>query len=1019
MNRIILNTLLLLIMVSCLYGSESVVHSDIILSSPEVDLDYYNNTIIIKASDTNTDEEDIKKMFYSINYNIEIKNISRPYSYIENISKDHQSLSNVFKIYYRNNNIDPLELSKKVSRYSQVAYSEPVFVHKPAIIPNDSLYLKQSSLHQIEAEKCWDISTGSEDVIIAIVDSEIDWWHDDLMPNIYENPGETGIDKNGIEKKYNGIDDDNNGFIDDYRGWDFMSNTTYAELLAGEIKEDNNTRINDKDSRQFHGTLVAGVASAATNNRIGVASLGWNCSILPVKVRSDLGIGGREHDGILYAAMLGADVINCSWMGVGFSQLERDIIIQATKMGSLIVASAGNSGVNIDKHYYDNQQYVMYVGASDNNDSVLDYSDFGVLTSVFAPGKDIFCCLPFDRYTVSSGTSLSAPMVSGLAGLIKSMHPDWSNYQIWHQIRSCSDDIFSDDEQAKEKYYGRVNAYNSLKNNSENFSVNPVPGIRYIDYSIGTESGILDTYNEEVLKLTIKNYLAPAENLKISVQSENGFIEINDDEYLDILKNLQKKDISFSIKLADKVNWYDKEDYLLITYKSGDYIDFQLLKVNLAPPPKKRYFAKGSVVDSVVFSSATIQVKKIHSPDKNTCWGIAVADDYSPFYFKADTNGIYRTGKIGNVLQGNPVEIFALDGKNAYAFLFVNGENNTIWKTTNTGDTWHKIKLDRFIDHVPIIRFFNKKYGYAIANFTSENKFSILNTTDYGDTWNKQEVLSEYDNIIPVDFFNGYRSVISTENDNLYFSYDFGRHWEKKTSQIENYHFKYISVKTESLAAIVSEDDEEADYNYYYAYSSDMGTNWELRDNINLFDLIGTYPAKGFYSLPESEKYIFFGNLDNMIITDDDGGNWYPLDNDIKNYVNDEKQLKSFFNNGREARLWVISESGILSYLDLNNFFMPFDTNTKKDIVYHRCYPNPAYDKINIQFYTSEDQNVNIAVYDIYGRQWVSRSQNSHANEYKTVNIDVSQLSDGVYHYKIETKKDIVTGKFVVMKRNY
>lgn len=993
----------------------------ITIESSETEYDYYRNMIIVKVKDGSVSKEHILNLVSEADEKIEVIRVFRPYSFLDT-DKDIRGLTRVYKIFY-DGNIDPLKLSKRITSSESVEYAEPVFVHDNAVIPNDSLYSDQEALKIIQTERCWDITRGSQDVIIAIVDSEIDWWHDDLMSNIYQNPGETGIDDNGVEKKYNGIDDDKNGFIDDYRGWDFMSNTTYAELLAGNIKEDNNTRINDKDSRQFHGTLVAGVASAVTDNSIGVASVGWNCNILPVKVRSDLGIGGREHDGVLYAAMLEADVINCSWMGVGYSNLERDIIIQATEMGSLIIASAGNSGQSIDLQNYDNSQYVMYVGASDKSDSVLDYSDFGVLTSVFAPGKDIICCLPFDRYTVSSGTSLSAPMVSGLAGLVKSLHPDWNNYQIWHQIRSCSDNVLTDEDSERYKYYGRLNSYRSLKINQSFNEGERIPGIRYIDYTINTSSGKIDTYENVQLKLSLINFLASAEDLQVSFTSMEDLITINDKIIIEQLGNMQEKIVEIDLRLSDKAKWHHEEAYLLIKYNSNEYEDYQLLRLEIDPPPQKRFFAKGRVIDSLEIekNEAKLQIKKLHSPDLNTCWGVGVTEDYKPFYFISDTNTIIKKGFFAETATGTPIEIFALDGKTAFAFLFIAGESNTIWKTTDSGEKWEKIKLDKYVDYVPIIRFYDRKNGIALANFTSESRKYILNTNDGGYSWQVSEInIDREDDIIPVVFFDGIRSVFATDSNHLLYMDHRGDYLHKNASNLGEFSFSELIFSPERQAAILTKETKEGDIDAFFAYSNDQGGLWTIKENIALNEMLKISDPENFFAMPNSGKYIVFAESDKMVVTDDLGENWYPVDNELRDeYIMQKEEVSSFVHNGRMGRLWIADISGKISYLSLDDLFIPPDSSKKNEIAYHICYPNPSRSDLFIQYYTSSSGKVSLSIYDVYGKNYIDKMQYISKYDYGKFYVNTSLLADGIYFYSLEAGDGIATGKFVVIKRGY
>src|SRR5262249_48610015 len=152
---------------------------------------------------------------------------------------------------------------------------------------------------------------GDTTVLIGIVDTGVQWDHPDLAANIWINPGEWGPDGHGGFKQSNGIDDDSDGYVDDYHGWDFMG-ADYANPVPDNDPGPHSTLL-------AHGTHVAGIADAATNNITGIAGVGFTCRIIPVKTSADNDNRGggpfieRGFEGIVYAADRGARVINCSW----------------------------------------------------------------------------------------------------------------------------------------------------------------------------------------------------------------------------------------------------------------------------------------------------------------------------------------------------------------------------------------------------------------------------------------------------------------------------------------------------------------------------------------------------------------------------------------------------------------------------------------------------------------------------------------------------------------------------------
>ncbi len=314
--------------------------------------------------------------------------------------------------------VDAFSAAEEISALDKVQYAEPSFIYPLDYTPNDPQFASQGGLTKIQASAAWDISQGDTNVVIGIVDSGVEIGHPDLSGNIWHNPGEVGLDGSSNDKRTNGIDDDNNGYVDDWQGWDFAG-ADYAN-----ISEDNNP--SPTASNNAHGTHVAGIASASTDNAVGVAGTGFKCRLLPVKTAADndtRGSGGTGYiltgyEGIAYAAFMGADVMNCSWGGTGGSQTEQEVINYATQLGTLVVCAAGNSGTNA-LHYPSAYDKVISVAATNNSDVKASFSNYGTTIDVCAPGVSILSTIWPSSYTSGySGTSMSSPYVAGTAALV-------------------------------------------------------------------------------------------------------------------------------------------------------------------------------------------------------------------------------------------------------------------------------------------------------------------------------------------------------------------------------------------------------------------------------------------------------------------------------------------------------------------------------------------------------------------------------------------------------------------------
>ncbi|MEM6765806.1 MAG: S8 family serine peptidase [Bacteroidota bacterium] len=310
-------------------------------------------------------------------------------------------LENIYEVKFREV-AARADLKSEFQAISYIDYAEEVPVYHKFFEPDDYRPLEQSYLPVINAEGAWDISQGSEDVVIAIVDDAVQLSHEDLSPNIWVNPGEIAG---------NGIDDDGNGFVDDVNG--------YNVAFGNNNPEPRNLNFN-------HGTSVAGCASAATNNGTGIASIGFNCSIMGVGASVDEGLTiTNSLEGIDYAIAAKADIVNMSFGGRGFSITVSRLIEVGHQQGIIFVASSGNSGED-EANYPAAYPFVISVGATTVTDRVANFSTVHSSVDVMAPGVQIrttAVSAGSGRYGPESGTSFSAPVVAGLLGLMKSINP--------------------------------------------------------------------------------------------------------------------------------------------------------------------------------------------------------------------------------------------------------------------------------------------------------------------------------------------------------------------------------------------------------------------------------------------------------------------------------------------------------------------------------------------------------------------------------------------------------------------
>jgi subtilisin family serine protease len=283
---------------------------------------------------------------------------------------------------------------------------------------NDTYASQQWALSAIGASTAWNYTTGNRQIVVAVVDTGVDYNHADLSANIWKNTNEIAG---------NGRDDDGNGYVDDYYGFNFTNSTSNP-------MDDNG-----------HGTHVAGIIGAVGNNSTGIAGVNWNVQIMSLKFMDSSGTGYTSNavSAIYYAVNNGARVINNSWGGGGYDQALATAIQYARNRGVIVVNAAGNSSANIDASpsypasiKYDN---VLTVAATDQNNNLASFSNYGVSTvDIAAPGVSIISTYTSNRYAYMSGTSMAAPYVAGAAALIWSENPTWTYSQVINDLLSTT-----------------------------------------------------------------------------------------------------------------------------------------------------------------------------------------------------------------------------------------------------------------------------------------------------------------------------------------------------------------------------------------------------------------------------------------------------------------------------------------------------------------------------------------------------------------------------------------------------
>jgi hypothetical protein len=347
-----------------------------------------------------------------------------------------------------------MKLYKKIFIVCLSLFLTGNFVMAAELVPNDPGYNKQWYLDKLNMPQVWAEEAGSKKIIIAVIDSGVDTDHPDLHGNIWVNNDEILGDN---------IDNDQNGYIDDINGWDFIEESNDP---APKYNPNCFRRQTCLEEAILHGTFVAGVAAAVTNNGMGGAGIGWHTKIMPLRVLNQNGSGNTLDviQAINYAIDNQADIINLSFVGESYDPALEAALNKAYQAGLLIVVAAGNEDftgevvdLDIEKMFpvchqgLNGEDILIGVGASDKNNKLAGYSNYGSsCVDIIAPGDNFWGVLFQDsevdnlkNYYGSgfSGTSLATPIISGLAALIKAYKPSLNNQQITDLLLNNTDNI--------------------------------------------------------------------------------------------------------------------------------------------------------------------------------------------------------------------------------------------------------------------------------------------------------------------------------------------------------------------------------------------------------------------------------------------------------------------------------------------------------------------------------------------------------------------------------------------------
>ena len=534
---------------------------------------YLPNVLIVKAKESyrgyfyNQETSNLKLEYLYEKYDVTsvskiYPNIKKPRKETNELGIKYADISLIYKIEYKED-IDPKKLINNFMSTGAFQYVEPSYIFEPLYIPNDPQIDSLYFLEILNMYNAWDVEKGDTNVIIAISDTGFDIDHPDLV---------NSVKYNYADPLGNSQDDDGDSYIDNFRGWDLGDN-------------DNDPSVGGN----WHGVYVSSFVGATADNGIQLAGTGFNCKIVPLKIESG-GFLTKGYESIMYAATHGYDIVNCSWGAPNsWSQYGQDVVTYATiNENCLVVASAGND--NSDNLWYPaSYDWVLSVGGTNqNNEKWVQSTDVGStyndFVDVMAPSVDLYRVNNGGGPILGSGvgTSFSAPMVSGVAGLIKSKYPSFSAVQIIEQIKATStniDTISFNAPYQKKMGKGIVNAYKALTDLSN-------PGLVFNDYTVTNNKGdTLETGDTVYVYGNVINYLQNSTSAtRYKITTESPYIELLDSVYnlisipFNSYVNTSSIPLSFIIKEGMPAN---QTVLFKVVMEDGDYNSWRVLRVKI------------------------------------------------------------------------------------------------------------------------------------------------------------------------------------------------------------------------------------------------------------------------------------------------------------------------------------------------------------------------------------------------------------------------------------------------------
>lgn len=891
------------------------------------------------------------------------------------LKKGMPDLSRIYRIEFPED-YPVTKVAREFSKDPNIEYAEPIPFIQLLEVPNDPMYGQQPYLQQIFAEEAWEIhkgENGTEEVIIGVVDSGVEWGHEDLIDNIWQNMGED-FDGDGHTLEFvsgewifdpgdeNGLDDDGNGYIDDFIGWNFYNNSNDPNPIPGTLKWD-------------HGTKMGGYANATTNNNIGIASISWNLKTIPVQAGWDCYIF-QAYNAVIYAAENGADIISCSWGHYGFNTIAyQEAIDYVNGLGSIIVAAASND--NQFRNFYPAASPgVISVAAVNHIDQKASYSNFGPSITISAPGGDgsypLLTTNVNNSYTSTGGTSCATPIVAGLLGLVKSYHPDWTPDQVITQVLGTADTIDSINPGFENQLgSGRINAYSALDSSGVTLQLEIALDLFYSDFQDLDANQIPEPGDTISLSLKLRNYNygVAADNATFTLSTEDIDITIINDAFIkdipaddyfileDAFVFAISEETTTHLTIFELVTTADKE----ITW--GDTISFEVL---VAPAGILVYQGEGL--------------------------GNAYSGDYINEFLVEQGLQVFYTSHYPSSLNGFDA-VFLSYGN--YGLMLDDGTPFTMENT----EIMQEYLINGGKLYIDCGTFFGIQVFYGYPNLQELMDLLGVAETEFTMTTNFINMLSGLPGSICHDL------VFSGSTQNLSWFIDKMTPNENGIAAFEEEEYGTVAIQGEG---------EYGQKTFCFSYAlghledNSQGTRDELMNRIveffDLFDPMADFIADTTFVV-EGDT-IHFTDLSENSPT---GWEWY-FEGGTPDTSTEQNPEVIYNNPGNYDVILIVTNDYGSDSLTIPGYITVYpetgtDAQTSSQMLF---YPVPVKDKLFIE----HDKKIrSIEILNISGQVIKSQEYNE-----KQIILDIRDLSDGLYFIRLKIWDEEVTRKIVKMR---